>query len=329
MYDDEVIDRTTASITISDDTQKEQIFLFEGSTEYDELKRIAVFDTAVARARLVEQSPLEFKPVGFDVFPEMAKVYRNLADLLEADIRNKTIENTLTNSFIGSNSPISDFVARLNPDTEIDELHRIAVFGQKELARLVEIDSQLNALRSQSIEQTIDQLEGAKTEIFKLEQNLTNCRNLLSDDKRQNYRTQLEDFTNKYRAATAFSTKSFEQDFFNSTGTPEWETFLQAAYKLGQLENTNYPRAEDHCLLCHRPLDTTSADRIKRFWKYLTDEVRIKAEQAAEILELSVNELRGLHLDFFSSDTIVRDHLIRLNPELVALIDQHIETIKK
>ena len=56
--------------------------------------------------------------------------------------------------------------------------------------------------------------------------------------------------------------------------------------------------------------------------------MRIKAEQAAETLELSVNELRGLHLDFFSSDTIVRDHLFRLNPELEALIDQHIESIK-
>ena len=66
----------------------------------------------------------------------------------------------------------------------------------------------------------------------------------------------------------------------------------------------------------------------RRFWKHLTDEVRIKAEQAAETLELSVNDLRGVHFDFFSSDTIVRDHLIRLNPELVVLIDQHIETIK-
>lgn len=328
VYDDEVINQTTASITITDDTQKEQIFLFDGSTEYEELKRIAIFDTAVARARLVEQSPLEFKPAGFDIFPEMAKVYRELASLLEADISNKTTENTLTNSFIGSYSPISEIISRLNPDTDIEELRRFAVFGQKELARLAEIHNQLNALRSRSIEQTIEQLESAKGELFKLQSHLTKSQHLLSDEKRQNYRTQLEDFTNKNRAATAFSTKSFEQDFFNNIGTPEWETFLQAAYKLGQLENNNYPRFDDHCLLCHRPLDRDSVDHIKRFWRYLTDEVRLKAEQAAEILELSVNELKGLHLDFFSSDTIVRDHLIRLNPEVAALIDQHIETMK-
>ena len=327
IYDDEVVNESTATITIEDENRNEASLSFDGKTEYEELKRIAIFDTSVAHAHLVEQGPLGFKPTGFDVFPEMARVYSELVNRLEADIGKRRRENTFTKSFAGRNSHISDFVTNLNADTEIEELRSLSGYGEKELARQTEIQNQLVALRSKSPEQTINQLENAKVEILKLQQHLDESQALVIDEKRQIYRTQLADFSEKNNAAVQLGTESFEQDFLKCIGTSEWETFLDAAYKLGQIENTDYPREDDHCLLCHRSLDPDSIVLIRRFWKYLSDDIRRKAEQAGNTLLQSIRELKELRLDFFSSGTIVRDHLSRLNPELAALIDNHLEAI--
>ena len=62
VYDEESEDEPAASIVIADGTQKETPFVFDGATEHADLKRIAVFDTAVPRTHLVEQNPLGFKP---------------------------------------------------------------------------------------------------------------------------------------------------------------------------------------------------------------------------------------------------------------------------
>jgi hypothetical protein len=53
----------------------ESTLRLDAKTEHADLKRFAVFDTAVARVHLVEQNPLGFKPTGFDIFPEMARCY--------------------------------------------------------------------------------------------------------------------------------------------------------------------------------------------------------------------------------------------------------------
>lgn len=52
---------------------------FDPQVEHSELRRISFFDSAVARLHVSEQSPFEFKPAGFDVFPEMARLYAELA----------------------------------------------------------------------------------------------------------------------------------------------------------------------------------------------------------------------------------------------------------
>lgn len=321
VYDEEAKGDPAASIVIADGTQKETPLVFDGATEHAELKRIAVFDTAVARTHLVEQSPLGFKPAGFDVFPEMARVYDQLANRLTADIARRNRENTLINSFVAPESPVSQFVAALSAKTDLAELRGLAVFGETETARLEEVQRQIKELQSKSAAEAINQLEDAKRDVAALQKRLSESGALLTEEKRGAYRTQLATFAEKARLVAVQGVESFRQDFFKGVGTSEWESFLAAARALAQIEREDYPRDGDHCLLCHRPLDVPSAALIRRFWGFLASEARRDAEEASAQLDQSVRALKALRLDFFSADTTVHAHLTRLNPALAKQVD--------
>lgn len=329
VYDEQSKDEPAASIVIADGAQNQTTFVFDGSTEHLELKRIAVFDTAVARTHLVEQSPLGFKPAGFDVFPEMARVYSQITNRLTAETERRNRQNTFTNSFVAPESPVSKFVAALTGDTDAAELRRLAVFGETETARLEEVQRQIKDLQSKSVAEAIKQLEDAKRDIAALQKRLADSGTLLTEEKRTGYRAQLAIFAGKARLVAAQGAESFKQDFFKGIGTPEWESFLAAAHALAQVEHEKYPLDDDHCLLCHRPLDAASAALIRRFWGFLASEARREVEEASAQLDHFVQALKALRLDFFSADTTVHARLTRLNPALAKQIGTLIAAMER
>lgn len=322
VYEGDADEQPAATIAIADGTQKETPLTFDGVSEHAELKRIAVFDTAVARTHLVDQSPLGFKPAGFDVFPEMARVYTEISSRLASDIERRTKDNTFTKSFVAPESPVSQFVAKLSADTDRVELRRLAVFGEIETARLEEVQRQIKDLQSKSVSEAIEQLEAAKRDVGALEARLAKCRHLLAEEKRVDYRAQLADFVAKASVVATQGAASFKQDFFKGIGSPEWEQFLTTAQALGHLEDAHYPSDGDHCLLCHRPLDAASAALIRRFWGFLASDIRRETEEASAKLDGSIKLLKELHLDFFTPDTTAHAHITRLNPVLAKQIDE-------
>ena len=79
----------------------------------------------------------------------MARVYGQIASRLTADMEQRNKENTLTNSFIAPESPVSQFVATLSAGTDVAELRRLAVFDETETARLEEVQRQIQDLQSE------------------------------------------------------------------------------------------------------------------------------------------------------------------------------------
>lgn len=232
VYEDDDPGKPAAKIVVADGTQQETVFEFDGSTEHSELRRIAVFDTAVARTHLVEQSPLGFKPAGFDVFPEMARVYTVLGNRLAAEIERRDRDNTLLHSFVAPESSVSELVAGLDAATDLAELRLLAAFGETETARLEEVQRQIKDLHSKSVAEAVKQLQEAKRDIVGLQEHLLASSNLLTEDRRGIYRSQLGTFREKARLVAAEGAGAFGRDIFNGIGTPEWEQFLAAASAL-------------------------------------------------------------------------------------------------
>ncbi len=74
--------------------------------------------------------PFEFKPSGFDVCPEMARVYAALSAKLQADINAKTTENTFPKVLLGDETEVSNQVAKLDSSTDLTVLKKLAVYGR-------------------------------------------------------------------------------------------------------------------------------------------------------------------------------------------------------
>lgn len=316
VYEDDAPEEPSAKIVAAIGGQQETVFEYGASKEHSELRRIAVFDTAVARTHLVEQSPLGFKPAGFDVFPEMARVYAELSKRLAAEIERRDRDNVLIRSFVSPESSVSEFVAGLDAETDLAELRTLAAFGDAQAARLAEVQRQIRELHSKSPAEAAQQLKEARQDIVGLQKRLLESGEFLAAERREDYRCQLAAFRETARIVAAEGTEAFRRDFFEGIGTPEWEQFLAGANALALREREDYPHDDDHCLLCHRPLDAASAALIRRFWGFLASEARSEAERASAVLDGSVRDLRELRLDFLSESTTVRAHLTRLNPVL-------------
>jgi hypothetical protein len=305
-----------ADITVIDGSQVEKAIPLDEAKNDPDLKRIAVFDTSVARTHLADENPLGFKPVGFDVFPELGRVYGELAKRLSADVERRTRENAFLSSFVAPASAVSAVIAGLNAETAMDSLQQLGRFGEVEKARLEEVQRQILDLQSKSPAEALKQLTEAKSDLIILEQRLAGASAVLNDESRAMYRQQMADADAKATRAAAAGAESFKRAFFKGIGSPEWRDFLTAARSLAEIEGEGYPRENDHCLLCYRPLDAGSAALIRRFWEFLASPALREAEQAREALDVSARTLRTLELGFYSAETRVRGHVSRLNPEL-------------
>ena len=179
-------------------------------------------------AHLAEQSPMGFTPIGFDVFAEIIRVYGEINNKLNATIQARWKVNTFTNSFLEPQSPISEAVAALSADTNIATLKDQAVFGEKEQARLTDLDKQITDLKAKSAEQALKDLEEAKADVTTLRDRLKTALSALAPAVKVKYQAELDDFAKKTHKAIEASTDSFKASHFKATGSDEWQAFIKA-----------------------------------------------------------------------------------------------------
>lgn len=327
VYDDESALTPAADVTIIDGSQMETSLAPDEARSNGDLKRIAMFDTNVARVHLVDENPLGFKPVGFDVFPEMGKVYTELARRLTTDIEQRNKPNTFPSSFVAPASRVSQVIENLSADTLVAVVQELGAFGDAEKARLEEVQRQILDLQSKSPAEAIQQLSEANTDILSLERRFAEACAALSEERRNTYRQQMADAAAKAKLAAEEGAESFKQAFFKGIASPQWKDFLTAARALADVEGDDYPSQNDHCLLCFRPLDAESAALIHRFWAFLASPALQEAEEARDIVDREAQTLAGMQLNFFSPETRVRAHLARLNPELATKVDLLLTTL--
>jgi hypothetical protein len=305
-----------------------QDVLFTPGVEHAELRRISFFDTAVARHHVSQTAPFEFKPSGFDVFPEMARVYGALAARLDADVRARTRDTKFSDSFIGAETDISKAVASISASTDLSRIRALAVYGGTEKARFEEIDGQLVALRSRSPKEILAQLKQARADIGQLSAKLAAAGSAFTAEKAAQ-RTKLSgEAKTTAEAATALGAEQFRRPFFNAVGTAEWQAFAKAAHALAEKEGTQYPTAEDRCLLCERPFDTDSRKHVEALLSFVEGDLQRAAAAAQAAVEREIDDLVGFDLGLFNADSRVRDQVHRLDPVIEVSLADAVEVIK-
>jgi energy-coupling factor transporter ATP-binding protein EcfA2 len=329
IYSENALEELQAELVISNENGEETPLSFNRTTGHPLLKRFSVFDSDVAKIHLTERNVFSFKPAGFDVFNEMTRVYGVLSDRLSSGIDSKRRLNDFSKYFLDPQSPISQQVAAINYETDLTTLKTLAVYGETEQSRLAELTRQLEEIQRQGVAETLKQFAQIRVDLLNFSQRLTAINNNFRQSLKIGYLTQLQECQQKNAAAVQMGSDQFKQTFFQAVGSPEWEQFLISARDLAHAEHHDYPRTEDHCLLCHKPLDQASITLVQRFWTFLGSTARQEAEQARQRLQQTIFTLRQISFDILPLDSRVRSYLGQSNLQLLQWVETTLEALRQ
>lgn len=315
----------TAQIHLVVDGEAKPPLTFDRDTDHPELRRISFFDSAVARLHVSEASPFEFKPAGFDVFPEMARVYGELGLRLDADIEKRPYEFNFSTSFIGAETEVSRAVAALSEASDLAALRSLGTYGPKEKARLEEVDKQLSALKAKSAKEILVALQQARSDLDSLSGRIESIGKALNPDNSARRGALATTAKQAFAAAAAMGSEQFKRSFFRAVGTPEWREFTKAAHALSRKEGETYPALSDRCLLCERPLDEQSRAHIAALLAFVEGDAQREARKAMTALDAEVSVVQQLDVNVFSPDSRVREHMHRLDPVAEAAVDEFVK----
>lgn len=311
----------SADILIRRGQAQEETLTVTQGTEHAVLRRVSVFDSAIARVHLAEETPLGFQPAGFDVFDEVVRVIEAIAKRLDGDIAKCPSDNKFVNIFIGE-SKIENEIGKLSKDTDTAALRTLAVYGEKEVGRLVEVDGQIADLKTKAPSDLIKQRETAKKDLGDLQKKVAGQRRKVGAAACAGLAQQVFELKAKLAAAMTASLSDVGSTALTMTGGRSWEVFAKSARQLGHDERENYPQVGDPCLLCHRPLDEPSASLVQRFWGFLDDKARVAAEKANAALNSTVEDLTRTDLVLLAAEGRIRADLVKVVPSLVRTIDE-------
>ena len=321
IYDDDAHDvPATANFVVDRGNGFDDEITFTDGDEHDDLKRVSVFDSSVARIHLAKENELGFQPAGFDVFDEAIRSIGLIAQKLEADINAKTRPNKFDQLFADP-GPVADKIAGLNAKSDFAELHALATFGDAEKKRLDEVARQEQELLAKSPVETLKALATAKADVEALQKKVANLACALGKAACATARGLLDGHKDALLEALKAGSETVSNPLLNQTGSVYWDGFVLASRELGQLENKAYPAEGDPCLLCHRPLDAPSASLISRMWGFLDHEARNAAVLADQQVNNYVTQLKALDCSLLPNESRVRSDLSKINPALVSELD--------
>lgn len=303
----------SARLHISIGATDQEPISFPIDEEESPLKRITVFDTAVARNHLTQSAPFVFKPAGFDVFPEISRVYGILTEKLDADIAANTKPNEFPNSFAGSKGAVYEAMQSLGAGTDMESIRALATYGANESARIEAIEVEISKLRNQASPESLDAQRQAKADVDMLIDQITLLESHFTDEAVEYRHSIIVKAKETAVAAATLGADTFQRPFFTAVGSREWEAFAQSVHVLAKKESADYPTEEAHCLLCERKLDASSVDHIQALLTFVEGEARKTAAAAQEVVQAEIAKLRGLNLEVFSVTSRVRAHVHRLD----------------
>jgi ABC-type transport system involved in cytochrome c biogenesis ATPase subunit len=329
IYEESTQPDPAARFNISLNGVAQEPITFAVGKEIPELKRLSFFDTTVARLHISQAAPFEFRPSGFDVFPEMARAFALLAEKLDADIKSRTSQRKFLESFIGPETSVSKAISALDAsNNELTQIRQLASYGESEDARLAEVDRQLTALKSKSPKEAIASAKEARADILSFERNLKKLADFFSATQATRRTTISETAKKAVETAALLSTEQFRRPFFNAIGSVEWEQFAKAAYDLAKKEDTSYPQDQSHCLLCERPLDEASRKHVDALLTFVEGDAQRATKLAEQFRTSEITEIDRLNCKVLAPDSRTRSHLHRLDPTLETQVDAFIESVE-
>ncbi|MBX2979189.1 MAG: AAA family ATPase [Flavobacteriales bacterium] len=296
----------------------------------DRLSAISVFDAKCARAYLTEEQEVAYLPMGLEIMEALAnRLIPALSQKLEAAI---TAVNTNKDAFQQLNGPtqVGALFARLSHETPEDSITKLGTLSAAEKLRLTQLNSALAqvdpAAKSQELSLAVQRFKALGEAVIQPEKwvNENSIAKLKGLDDAVVLTTQLE--------AAAANALTKGEELLPGTGGPVWKALFEAARKFSTEQayhGHDFPYTDNAavCPLCQEVLND-GADRLKRFEKYVKDDVSKKAKEAADALNVAKGKIEAASMSV-GMDATLRAEIATHDEALAISIDNWAESIVK
>lgn len=278
--------KAEAVFELSIDGEAKETFWVYDQPAPEELSTLAIFDARCARAYLDNEDDFSYVPYGLDILEELARVCKQLEDLIKAEQSQNTVDLTIFDGIGGPATQVGILINSLSAKTKLLKVEELATIIDKETARREELNKVLTA---DNPKEKATQLRLRSTRIGKIATSATGklaMVNQVVENKLQG----LVEADRKAKAAVELATQIFKENaiLLPGTGGDAWKALFEAARKFCTEAHPDkiFPDlgADAQCPLCQQPLQE-GADLLVRFGKFVQDEAEQTAQACKKALE--------------------------------------------
>lgn len=315
------------TITLSADVGIEEagsrrVIHYEIGRECPELGSCYAFDSTSVRVHLTESNALSFSPAGLSYLTRLVEVTDEVRIRLKARVQECSQPHCFDVLFQGD-SEITELIANLGPDTDLQVLRQTAALSPEERERIKELDLEIAHLKTQDVSKQVSKLTQRIDDLDSLVSRLREAQEGLSGKVVEDVGHAIRTYLERQSVAQRVSVDQFRSEHFTRTGSDVWYQFIAAAKALANVEQAPdkpYPQPDSRCLLCQQPLSPEARDLLLRLWTFLEGEAQARLEEAHTTLEERRTSLQAIPLDFFDDQSVSYRYLQEHNPALLETV---------
>ena len=291
----------------------------------------AVFDSSCVRVHLDERNAFQVMPYLFDVFPRMVDAFEKLQFKLREEIAHRSPSSDKF-AIPDSKSEVATRLATLTAKTDLSALKALAVFGEGESKRLIEVERQVIDLRTTDPKQIIKKNDERIADLGAVKESLVALAPNVMIKLIEDATGAIAQVRELAETSTALSAAQFGLEPVQPVGTATWRALLTAAiaYNADAYPGDAFPPrvAGARCVLCHQPLDEESSIRLARFYQVITSDVEAQLKQAKSTLAEHDGKLSKLNLTFFAKESAARRTLRGIDVGLERDVADHVDACR-
>ncbi len=302
--------KSSADIEISEGTST-KVIRYQIDDKCQELSQFYIFDSTSVRVHLTGPNTFSFSPAGLSYLTQLTEETDKVRQRLDTRIEKYKQPHSF-NAFFQGESEITKLIANLGPETDLEELKRLATLTLEEKKRIKQLDTKIAELKTKDTPKQLSKLKQTIDDLQNLIDRLLEIENKLNDEKIREVNEAVKEYCKRQSAAQLVSINQFKSEHSTQVGSAVWRQFVEAAKALAEAEQTRdmpYPQADDHCLLCQQHLSPEARDFLLRLWAFLEGKTQIDLDVAQKALDEKYSNFNAINLRFFDDQSVSYRHL--------------------
>lgn len=299
-----------------------------------DLKRFAVFDSRCARHFLSDSNQLSFAPPILDALRLLGEVTNAIKQKFLSEVNQSTPPKPPAFQFMLDQTSIGKALALISAETNPDTIKTLGQWNESDKAALGAKEIELAKLRSQSPQTIREAINREKRDATTLQTKITSIVTKLNADAVDLIRQQLTELNTHEQAYQAAVKLALGGAKIEGVGTDSWKSLIEAAATFSTNEaypGQAFPATNDAalCVLCHQPLGTEAANRLKGFWSFLQDDAAKRRDDSKIRLKVLVDKMEAIPCDMPPEVSVLREEYEKNHPVLWLATTKFFDSVRE